>query len=46
MLNRDVQIVTDFFLGLDRLDELIGDLLRITVLETDPLDSGYGCQTS
>ena len=46
VLDRDIQIVTDFFFSFDRLDELVGDLLRVAVLEADPLDTGHSCQTS
>ena len=39
MLDRNVQIMADLFLIADRLDQLIVDLLRITVENTDPADS-------
>ena len=44
VLDRNIQVMTDFFLRLDRLNQLLGDLLRITVLDTDPFDSIDLCQ--
>ena len=39
MLDWKIQIVTDFFFSFDRLGQLIGDLLRVAVLHTDPADT-------
>ena len=39
MLDRNVQIMTYFFLRLNSLDQLICDLLRIAVLDTDPVNT-------
>ena len=44
MLDRDIQIVTYFFFCFNRLDQFICDLLRITVLDTDPVNSRDLCQ--
>ena len=44
VLDRNIQVMTDFFLRLDRLNQLLGDLLRITVLDADPFDSIDLCQ--
>ena len=41
MLNRKIQIVTDFIFFFNRLDQFIVNLLRITIKNSDPLDSGY-----
>ena len=38
VLDGDIQIVADLLFILYGLDQLVGDLLGITVLETDPLD--------
>ena len=39
MLDRNIQIVADLFFLTDSLNELIGDLLRIAVLNPDPVDA-------
>ena len=39
MLDRNVQVMTYFFLRLNSLDQLICDLLRIAVLDTDPVNT-------
>ena len=36
--------MADLFFGADRLDQLIGDLLRIAVLNADPVDARNLCQ--
>ena len=41
MLDWDVQIVADLLFLTDGLNQFLGDLLRITVLDTDPLDARY-----
>ena len=45
MLDRDIQIVADLLLAVNRLNQLIGNLLRVTVLNPYPINSRNPRQT-